>query len=270
MNRQLRSGRRTSLACVGPRRACRTRYGPDAVIKMRGARNVWLDLTADGDVFVPDRRFGRSRRLIDGSLLLSHTLLPIRLAPSFARLSSPAVSSHLVSSRLPPLVSSRFALLASSCYQHLVLLCPVLRPFFRSSFFLLFHRLRFSSHSVVWFGEGTSRPAVIVRVFAGPPINRLAARSRVEVPNRTRFLASRARHRVQGRHADETKFVLCPLLLLFSSANRWIAAQARDRSRDDRAKPTTEQRNSDPGTTRIERFRGEKSKNRAYGGRVLR
>lgn len=96
---------------------------------------MWLDLTADGDVFVPDRRFGRSRRLIDGSLLLSHTLLPIRLAPTFARLSSPAVSSHLVSSRLPPLVSSRFALLASSCYQHLVLLCPVLRPLL--SFFLL-------------------------------------------------------------------------------------------------------------------------------------
>jgi len=42
-----------------------SRYGPEAVIKMRRARSVLLDLTVDGDVFVPDRRLGRSRRLID-------------------------------------------------------------------------------------------------------------------------------------------------------------------------------------------------------------
>lgn len=86
---------------------------------MRRARNVWLDLTADGDVFVPDRRFGRLRRLIDGSLLLSHTLHPIELAPSLSRpLFSPSlVSSPLAPSRRVPCRShSRFTLLAS-CFS---------------------------------------------------------------------------------------------------------------------------------------------------------
>lgn len=147
---------------------------------MRGTRSVWLDLKADGDVFVPDRRLGRSRRLIDGSLLLSHTLLPIELASSPSRSLAPSLlyslasSSRLISSLATRLLSSHFSLHTShfsllvSCFplptvgRHL-LLFPALSPLD-------------SPVTPSRFGEGTPQSAVIVRVFAGPPINRIAVR----------------------------------------------------------------------------------------------
>lgn len=57
-----------------------------------------LDLTADGDVFVPDRRLGRSRRLIDSffppfacvapdRVRCFHLSLSLSLRPTFALLS---------------------------------------------------------------------------------------------------------------------------------------------------------------------------------------
>ena len=145
---------------------------------------MWLDLTADGDVFVPDRRFGRSRRLIDGSLLLSHTLLPIKLAPSsqpvsvsLSLSSSSPVSSHLVSClgfrpvfRHSSPRGSRFSHhLASRLPQHLV---PLLSLFLLP---LLLIRLRLLlllppldspvTRGRVWFREGTSRAPPSSSVF---------------------------------------------------------------------------------------------------------
>lgn len=79
-----------------------SRYGPGAVIKMREARSVLLDLTADGDVFVPDRRLGRSRRLIDSFFPPFACVAPdqvlcfhLSLAPLLLTLS---LSSHFRSS----------------------------------------------------------------------------------------------------------------------------------------------------------------------------
>lgn len=74
---------------------------------------MWLDLTADGDVFVPDRRFGRSRRLIDGSSPPFAYVAPDRsLFRSLLLSLALLVLSRLVSSpspSLPSLVSSRFS-----------------------------------------------------------------------------------------------------------------------------------------------------------------
>lgn len=82
-----------------------SQYGPEAVIKMRGARSVLLDLTADGDVFVPDRRLGRSRRLIDSffppfacvapdQVLCFHLSPFLSLPPSFSLSFSPPSHFH--------------------------------------------------------------------------------------------------------------------------------------------------------------------------------
>lgn len=61
----------------------------------KSEKSVLLDLTADGDVFVPDRRLGRSRRLIDSFFPLFACVAPDRvlcfhrfLSLSFAPLSS--------------------------------------------------------------------------------------------------------------------------------------------------------------------------------------
>lgn len=78
---------------------------------------MWLDLTADGDVFVPDRRFGRSRRLIDGSsppfacVAPDHALSLFRSSFSLS-LSPRPVSSCLVSSPCPSSFARLFSVLA--------------------------------------------------------------------------------------------------------------------------------------------------------------
>lgn len=121
---------------------------------------MWLDLTADGDVFVPDRRFGRSRRLIDGfsppfaCVAPDHALSLFRSSFSFSLLVPSRLVSSRLRARLRSLVSSRF----SRFSRHLASLFLLLPP---SSFLHL--RTRFSSHSQSVspaFGEGTSRPAV--------------------------------------------------------------------------------------------------------------
>lgn len=146
---------------------------------------MWLDLTADGDVFVPDRRFGRSRRLIDGSSPPFAYVAPDHSRSLFRSLSLclSLFSSCLVSSRLvsvPVSVFLRSSLLGSRAS----------RVISRPSFFLLrppsYLLLPSStsgldspvthSQSVLRSEKALRAPPFIVRVFAGPPINRLAAR----------------------------------------------------------------------------------------------
>lgn len=101
-----------------------SRYGPGAGNKNeRSERSVLLDLTADGDVFVPDRRLGRSRRLIDSffppfacvapdQVLYFHLSLPPSLSlfrPTFMLLVLLLLFQHLLISfsyNLQPLPKS--------------------------------------------------------------------------------------------------------------------------------------------------------------------
>lgn len=90
---------------------------------MRGARSVLLDLTADGDVFVPDRRLGRSRRLIDSffppfACVAPDQVLYFHLSPSLSP--SPflpfslSLSSHFHPPCPPSLPAPSHLLLAQS------------------------------------------------------------------------------------------------------------------------------------------------------------
>lgn len=142
-----------------------SRYGPGAVIKMREARSVLLDLTADGDVFVPDRRLGRSRRLIDSFFPPFACVAPDQVLCFHLSRSSP---SHSVS--LVPL-------------SFLLVLLLLLLQYLLTSF----------SHNLQPLPKsegGTSRPAVVIRVFVGAPINRFTAQrlwtSRGQLPRVTR------------------------------------------------------------------------------------
>lgn len=170
---------------------------------------MWLDLTADGDVFVPDRRFGRSRRLIDGSSPPFACVAPDHALSLFRSSLSLSLSSfHLVSSRLVSVpVFVRSSLLGSRASR--VISCPCF------SFYLLLPSSTSGLDSPVTHSQSVPRsekalraPPFIVRVFAGPPINRLAARCpRPLSPPLPRFLArhSSSRHRVQGRPTNQTK-----------------------------------------------------------------
>jgi len=138
-----------------------SRYGPGAIIKMREARSVLLDLTADGDVFVPDRRLGRSRRLIDSFF------------PPFACVAPDQVLYfHLSPSLFLFLSRPTFVPLVLLLFQHLL---------------ISFSR---NLQSLPKSEGGTSRPAVVIRVFVGAPINRFTAQrlwtSRSQLPRVTR------------------------------------------------------------------------------------
>lgn len=202
-------------------------YGPEAVIKMRGSEERvarsdgwWRRLRSRQTLrtFATfDRRFSPPFAYVAPDQACS--LFPTRICLSLPLLFfSCLVSSRLVSrvpSRLPPLVSSRFALLASSRFPATTaprsssLALPPSSPPYSSSSSSSSSSSRFSSHSrsCVVQRRHFSRSAVIVRVFAGPPINRLVrAKPRtVAADAETRgFLASRARHR-RSRSPSLTK-----------------------------------------------------------------
>lgn len=179
---------------------------------------MWLDLTADGDVFVPDRRFGRSRRLIDGSSPPFACVAPDHALSLFRSSLSLSLSSfHLVSSRLVSVpVFVRSSLLGSRASR------VISRPCF--SFYLLLPSSTSGLDSPVTHSQSVPRsekalraPPFIVRVFAGPPINRLAARcprplspppaalSRASLE----LSSSRSRSTDQPNETQTEKFVLC-------------------------------------------------------------
>jgi len=109
----------------------------------KSEKSALLDLTADGDVFVPDRRLGRLRRLIDSFFPLFACVAPDRVL-------------CFLSFSLFPLV-----------------------PLFILLIFPLPATLRlFLSHNLQSLPKsegGTSRPVVVIRVFVGAPINRFTA-----------------------------------------------------------------------------------------------
>lgn len=120
----------------------------------------------------------------------------------FLSLSPRSISSRLVSSPCPSssLLGSRASRVIS-------------RPCF--SFYLLLPSSTSGLDSPVTHSQSVPRsekalraPPFIVRVFAGPPINRLAARCPRPLSSPLpRFLArhSSSRHRVQGRPTNQTK-----------------------------------------------------------------